>query len=604
MSINRCSVIPVSSIVGALLVYGMLAFHSPPITAQDESVEDLFGELTDDELTGESEGESEGEAEESTDSPDEETTEETDEKAETTEGTEGDDASKPPEDFRERIVYEFRVGKYLNDQGKFAEALDHLTIATAADARFVPALYEQGRAYGELGYLQLAVKWLSKAAGFGQNISEIFGERGAIYLKMGKYREALQDLEKAVELRPSNPEFLLRHGSALTKLAAEERQTGGIGIVEKYDTAKTSLDRAIEVQESNNLTELLSETYFERGLVNLDLGDLDEALHDFRTATELEPTNVKYISRTGFVLYQQSNSLSSSIMTSDGKAKGYLEEAITSFTAGLAILEQQAAELAEEPAAEPDIPEDGAATAESDGQPQEAEEPEYDSAEHADLLVTRASALIALADMESEGAREEIYLAAIADCKASLDINPEQPNALYTRGLAERMLGNLEAAIDAFSDAISLSPAYGEALFRRAIVYFRLGDADLALMDLRAIGSSDPRIHFWTGVVNAEAGNYDAAVQSYSEAIRGNRDYRIAFVNRGLAYLFQGEHQRAVNDFNEALRRNRRDADSYFRRGIAYENLGKVDQAASSYRHALRWNPGMSAAQSRLNALQ
>jgi pimeloyl-ACP methyl ester carboxylesterase len=74
-------------------------------------------------------------------------------------------------------------------------------------------------------------------------------------------------------------------------------------------------------------------------------------------------------------------------------------------------------------------------------------------------------------------------------------------------------------------------------------------------------------------------GNYDHAIQDYTEAIRQNPQSASAFPSRGSAYLDKGDYDQAVQDFNQAIRLDPQSASALNGRGYAYFAKGNYDPA-------------------------
>ena len=85
------------------------------------------------------------------------------------------------------------------------------------------------------------------------------------------------------------------------------------------------------------------------------------------------------------------------------------------------------------------------------------------------------------------------------------------------------------------------------------------------------------------GVTDANSGDYNKAVTTFSEAIKLDPENGIGFGNRGLAYAKKDNFDQAIADFNEAIRLNPNDARAFCNRGIAKlkikESSGNADIA-------------------------
>ena len=90
------------------------------------------------------------------------------------------------------------------------------------------------------------------------------------------------------------------------------------------------------------------------------------------------------------------------------------------------------------------------------------------------------------------------------------------------------------------------------------------------------------------GVLYEQAGNKEAAIKDYSEAIKLDPSNAIAFFNRGNAYDQSGDYDKAIADYSEAIKLEPNDADAYNNRGQAYDNKGEFDLAIADYTAAIR----------------
>ena len=132
--------------------------------------------------------------------------------------------------------------------------------------------------------------------------------------------------------------------------------------------------------------------------------------------------------------------------------------------------------------------------------------------------------------------------------------------------------------------------------------YFERG---LALSD-----DSDEEINYYTeairlnpqyaiayynrGIVRKNKGDLEGAIDDYTEAINSNPQNASAYINRGGALYDKDDLDGAIADYNEAIRLNPLSVNAYLGRGGAYYHKGHMRKAIADYREAIRLNPEYS----------
>lgn len=151
------------------------------------------------------------------------------------------------------------------------------------------------------------------------------------------------------------------------------------------------------------------------------------------------------------------------------------------------------------------------------------------------------------------------WVGAEADLRRSTEISPMETFALCAHGLALIQLGRREAAIEAYSRALTINPALEKALQMRGHCYFMLQRLDEALQD-------------YSTLVNVRPDRADAL------GLRGN------------AYYAMGEWENAIGDFTRAMAMDG-GLDHHVRRGHSLRQLGRLREALVDYEVALAKNP-------------
>ena len=97
---------------------------------------------------------------------------------------------------------------------------------------------------------------------------------GAVLRDQGKLREALENFDKAIQLKPDFAEAHNNRGIVLEQLG-------------QPDEALTSCNKAIQLEPDN------AWAFYNRGIALRALGQLDEALDSYDKAIQLEPDNAE-----------------------------------------------------------------------------------------------------------------------------------------------------------------------------------------------------------------------------------------------------------------------------------------------------------------------
>jgi len=175
-------------------------------------------------------------------------------------------------------------------------------------------------------------------------------------------------------------------------------------------------------------------------------------------------------------------------------------------------------------------------------------------------------------------------------------------SALLERGEPAQAAAHFEAAI-------RFIPGLASAHYNLGVILQMGGRADEAAREYRLAiaNSSDPlelaQSHNNLGILDLQSGKSAEALTELTAAIALNPGELNSYIGRGMAELQFWNVDAAIADFSRALAISPSPV-AYFNLGRALEAKGDFSGAANAYSSALRLAPGMTEAQSSLQALR
>jgi tetratricopeptide (TPR) repeat protein len=182
-----------------------------------------------------------------------------------------------------------------------------------------------------------------------------------------------------------------------------------------------------------------------------------------------------------------------------------------------------------------------------------------------------------------------------AAIKAARDKGESAAEYLAYRGLAYRLKGDIERAIQDYSQAIKLDGKLVIAFNNRAIAYDLKGEYDRALQDYEQAIKLRPsaQTYFNRGNIYLAKGQFDHAIDDFNQAIRLVPKFAPAFDNRCWARAVVGMFKQALADCNEALRLKSTNAATLSSRAFLYLKMTQFDAAVSDFDAALTLTPNL-----------
>ncbi len=173
------------------------------------------------------------------------------------------------------------------------------------------------------------------------------------------------------------------------------------------------------------------------------------------------------------------------------------------------------------------------------------------------------------------------YDDALNDLNALIELNPKAGMYVLRAKIYEK-LGDNENALADYDKAIELKPDYSSAYENRQLLLNKM-HPDRKPVDIFDLMSQADDFN--------ENGNYERAINVYTEILEAEPNYQDAWFRRGNTYFNLRQYERAIADYDKAVELKPNDASAYNNRGVAYENLKQYERAIADYTKAVELNP-------------
>jgi tetratricopeptide (TPR) repeat protein len=229
-------------------------------------------------------------------------------------------------------------------------------------------------------------------------------------------------------------------------------------------------------------------------------------------------------------------------------------------------------------------------------------DPDGAMSDYTEAIKLDAKYALAYKNRGNAHSRKGEYDVAIQDFDRAIQIDPSYALAYAGRGDAYSYKGDVDRAVADYKKALSLHPQEEDRKRIQAGLDWRVcantsGDQAIIACD-GAINSGKFAGHDLAGLYNdrgvhrkEDKNDLDGAISDFSEAIKLDAKYALAYKNRGAAHYEKGEYDAAIQDFDQAVQLAPDYMDAYWWLGDAYRQKGDIDRAVANYKKALSLNP-------------
>jgi tetratricopeptide (TPR) repeat protein len=398
---------------------------------------------------------------------------------------------------------------------------------------------------------------------------------GLIHLSQQQYGEALEVLEKAVQLKPDMVDAHLNLGNV-------------------YDRLKRYTDALREFKIAAQLQPKSSDAFYDLGAVYYELKRLPEAVTAYQKAAALSPNDPVVQNNLGFAL-EASGRIAPAIVAYERATRFAPANALYWQNLGIALQTQARNASGTETGSK-------AATA--------AWNEARQAFSHAvqlspnDFLI-RENYAEALYDM---GRTDD----ALTQFEKASQFKPTEFAPFYFQSLIQMKLNRLPAATTAARKAVELVPNSKEALRLLGILQFRqgqYGDAAATYTQLTTVAPDELRAWANLAVALEQKGDEAAALAALDDAAkRGATGKQVAPLRRTVAdYLYRkgdaDSLKRASEEYTQSLKDVPDSAEAYNGLGLVAQKQGQLDVALSALKHAVALNPKFADAYNNLGVV-
>jgi tetratricopeptide (TPR) repeat protein len=203
--------------------------------------------------------------------------------------------------------------------------------------------------------------------------------------------------------------------------------------------------------------------------------------------------------------------------------------------------------------------------------------------------------------------RAQVYQDALAFWTDAVSKNPDAAKAHFNFGAALHKRGQIDLAMDHYSQALQVKPNYAGAHNNLGNILANRGQIDEAIVHYAAALRREPQFaeaHYNWGNALASRGQLDEALAHYAESLRLNPDSAELHYNWGVTLIRKGQSADAVAHLTEAVRLKPTYPEAHFNLGLLLAEQGRIDEAFAQFTDALRARPDYAEAHNDLgNAL-
>jgi tetratricopeptide (TPR) repeat protein len=441
------------------------------------------------------------------------------------------------------------LGDIQSLQGNFEEAFSFYQKAISIDPNHVNSAIELARILIEVKDQHLETEEIF-ASIFNKSLTNMspseqakaYALRAKVNIRAHKSKEAFADLNKAINLSPSNGDYLAAAGNLLLDLG-------------EYKDAQSKFNKALKIDPKN------VDSMIGKGRADYKNGDIVQARVIMEKAMSLakdDPRPHYYLGKIAEQL-DEFDKAKNHYLNAKKISPNYVNARVA---LGLIAIKEDKLKQALE---------------------------ELSKA----IKVNPKSAV-------AHNALAEIYLSqknvrlAMRQTKLALENDPNFPAAHLNLGKIYSSQGKFDKAQASFDKVAEISPKYEDLALEKGIMLLRQKSHEEALkMFEEAIQQNpkDDRLYVHAGIAAKEGNNLPIAIKYFQSATGINNANTEACYQLGLIFQGQNEHDKAIELYSKVIDLNPKHANAHYRKGLSHFAMDNTLDAMDELREAIKLKP-------------
>ncbi|NWJ96334.1 MAG: tetratricopeptide repeat protein [Chloroflexi bacterium] len=183
---------------------------------------------------------------------------------------------------------------------------------------------------------------------------------------------------------------------------------------------------------------------------------------------------------------------------------------------------------------------------------------------------------------------------ALKEAQAAANQDKSSADLQTTLGDIYRLSGDYDRAATTYTEAIRLRSNSPDALYGRALAYYKRTNYDVGMVDVNQLVKQNPTYPgalVLQGQYLAQKGQIDQALKALEQARQLNDKDPDLYTSFGLVYLRQNQADLALAAFNQAVQLNPNQVEAHFWLGSLYNGRSERDKAIAEYEKTVQLQP-------------